>query len=99
MKGSGQEELYTILVETKSHVLKAYAKLDSDNWQDISSDIRNAIDTYSKLLTMTNIDARKQYNVSKVYIMLNELQNAANLKDPAVFLIKYKNLLEEMNNI
>ncbi len=99
LKGSGQEELYTILVETKSHVLKAYAKLDSDNWQDISSDIRNAIDTYSKLLTMTNIDARKQYNVSKVYIMLNELQNAANLKDPAVFLIKYKNLLEEMNNI
>lgn len=31
--------------------------------------------------------------------MLNELQNATNLKDTAVFLIKYKNLLEEMNNI
>ena len=99
LRGSGQEELYTILVETKSYVLKAYAKLDSDNWQEISTDIKNAIDTYSKLLTMTNIDARKQYNVSKGYIMLNELQNAVNLKDPAVFLIKYKNLLEEMNNI
>ena len=31
--------------------------------------------------------------------MLNELQNAVNLKDTTVFLIKYKNLLEEMNNI
>ena len=99
LRGSGQDELYTTLIETKSHVLKGYTKLDSDNWQEISTDIKNAIDTYSKLLTMTNVDARKQYNVSKVYIMLNELQNAANLKDPAVFLIKYKNLLEEMNNI
>lgn len=97
--GSGQEELYTTLIETKSHILKGYAKLDLDNWEEISTDIKNAIDTYSKLLTMTDIDARKQYNVSKGYIMLNELQNAVNLKDPAVFLIKYKNLLEEMNNI
>lgn len=99
LRGSGQEELYTTLIETKSNIFKGYAKLDSDNWQEISTDIKNAIDTYSKLLTMTDIDARKQYNVSKGYIMLNELQNAVNLKDPAVFLIKYKNLLEEMNNI
>lgn len=61
--------------------------------------MKNAIDSYSKLLTNTEIDARKQYNVSKGYIMLNELQNVANLKDSAVFLIKYKNLLEEFNNI
>ena len=31
--------------------------------------------------------------------MLNELQNATNVKDEAVFLIKYKNLLEEINNM
>ena len=65
----------------------------------LSNDIKNAIDTYSKLLTNTEIDARKQYNVSKGYIMLNELQNAVSLNNSTVFLIKYKNLLEEMNNI
>ena len=31
--------------------------------------------------------------------MLNELQNAINEQDETVFLIKYKNLLEEINNI
>ena len=31
--------------------------------------------------------------------MLNELQNAVNLKDKEIFLIKYKNLLEEINGI
>ena len=31
--------------------------------------------------------------------MLNELQNAVNVQDTSVFLIKYKNILEEMNNL
>ncbi len=99
LRSSGQEELYTTLIETKLNVFKAYAKLDTDNWQEISKDMKNAIDSYSKLLTNTEIEARKQYNISKAYIMLNELQNAVNLQDTSVFLIKYKNLLEEMNNI
>lgn len=99
LKGSGQEALYTILVETKWNVFKGYSKLDTGNWQEISKDIKDAIDTYSKLLTNTEINEKKQYSVSKVYIMINELQNAVNLNDSAVFLIKYKNLLEEMNNI
>ena len=99
LKGSGQEELYTVLIETKANIFQAYAKLDSQNWQEISNDVKKAIDTYSKLLTNTEIDARKQYDISKGYVMINELQNAVNLKDTAVFLIKYKNLLEEFNNI
>lgn len=99
LRGSGQEELYTTLIETKASVLKAYSKLDTKNWQEIANDMKNAIDIYSKLLTTTEIDAKKQYNISKGYIMLNELQNAVSLKDTAVFLIKYKNLLEEFNNL
>lgn len=99
LRGSDQEELYSTLIETKANIFKAYAKLDGQNWQEISADIKNAIDTYSKLLTNTEVDARKQYDISKGYVMINELQNAVNLKDSAVFLIKYKNLLEEFNNI
>ncbi len=99
LRGSGQDVLYTTLIETKSNVFKAYSKLDAGNWQEIANDMKNAIDQYAKLLTNTEIDARKQYNISKGYIMLNELQNAVNLKEVTVFLIKYKNLLEEFNNI
>lgn len=99
LRGSGQEILYTTLIETKWNVLKAYSKLDSGNWQEITNDVKSAIDTYSKLLTNTEINAKKQYNISKGYIMLNELQNAVSLNDSTVFLIKYKNLVEEINNI
>lgn len=99
LRSSGQEELYTTLVETKYNVFKGYSKLDGQNWQEISNDIKSAIDTYSTLLTNTKIEVSKQYDISKGYIMLNELQNAVNLQDSSVFLIKYKNLLEEINNI
>lgn len=99
LKGSEQENLYTTLVETKNNIIKAYSKLDSENWQEISNDITNSINTYSKLLTDTNIPTEKQYSINKIYIMLNELQNAVNMQDTTVFLIKYKNLLEEINNI
>ena len=99
LRGSDQEELYTVLVETKANVLKGYAKLDTQNWQGISDDVQSAINSYSKLLTNTNINEQKQYTVSKVYVMLNELKNCIDTQDPSVFLIKYKNLTEEMNNL
>jgi hypothetical protein len=99
LKSSGQEEVYTTLIETKNDIFKGYSKLDNQNWQEISDDVTSGIDNYSKLLTNTNIDSSKQYSISKVYVMLNELQNAVSLQDTSVFLIKYRNLLEEINNI
>jgi len=93
------EEIDKVLFETKSNIFKAYSKLDSEDWNGISTDIDSAISSFSKLLTNTNIDVNKQYHISKAYIMINELQNAVNVKDRAIFLIKYKNMIEEFNNI
>ena len=87
------------IVETKSYIVSAYSKLDAENWDGINDDIKKAIDVYSKLLTDTNIDNEKQYSLNKSYVILNEIQNAVNIKDKSVFLIKYKNLLEELENV
>ena len=94
-----EDELYKTIVETKSNIFKAYAKLDSGNWGKISDNIKNAINIYAKLLTNPNIETNKQYSINKGYIMLNELKNATDIQDTSVFLIKYKNLLEEIDNI
>lgn len=93
------DEIEKTLVETKNNILKAYSKLDSKNWREISEDIKQASNSFSKLLTNTNIDTNKQYSISKIYIMINELQNAISVQDETIFLIKYKNILEEMNSI
>ncbi len=93
------QELYKVLIETKNNIFKGYSKLDKGNWNDISSNINDAISSYSKLLTNTNIGQENQYSINKSYILLNEMQNAVNIQDVSVFLIKYKNLLEELNSM
>ena len=99
VQNTTSEETDKVLSETKTNIFKAYSKLDLDDWNGILKDIKAANDSYSKLLTNTNIDESKQYSISKGYIMINELQNTINLKDKSVFLIKYKNLIEEFNSI
>lgn len=91
--------LYKTVLNTKSNVFLAYSKLDGKNWDEISNDVKNAINVFSQLLTGNIVNTNNQTTINKVYVMLNELQNATNVKDETVFLIKYKNLLEEINNM
>ena len=93
------DTLYKTLLETKLNVFRAYAKLDSGDWAGISTNMVDAINVYATLLTNTEIDANKQASINKGYVMLNELKNAVDTQNTSVFLIKYKNLLEEINNL
>ena len=92
-------ELYKKVIKIKDNIFKAYSKLDTGNWEEIANDISNAIILYSELLTNTTENIEKQYEINKGYILINEMQNAVNLQDVSIFLIKYKNLLEELNSI
>ena len=94
-----ENKTYRAVIQTKNNLFKAYSKLDSGNWEEISNDIKITIDTYSSQLVNSNANSDKQYVTNKIYIMLNELQNAVSMQDKSIFLIKYKNILEEMNNL
>lgn len=94
-----EDIVHKTVLNTKSNVFLAYSKLDSKNWNEISNDIKNAINIFSQLLTGNVVNTNNQTTINKVYVMLNELQNAITVEDEAVFLIKYKNLLEEINNM
>ena len=93
------DTLYQTVVETKLNVFRAYAKLDYKDWDGINTNITDAINVYTPLLTNVQIETNKQASINKGYVMLNELKNAVNIKNDSVFLIKYKNLLEEINNM
>lgn len=93
------DTLYKTILETKLNVFRGYAKLDSGDWTGISTNIVDAINVYATLLTNTEMDANKQTSINKGYVMLNELKNAVDIQNSSVFLIKYKNLLEEINNL
>ena len=88
------------VIKTKNNIFKAYSVLDKEEWSTISDNINSATQEFTKLVTnINNKENVNQYNINKVNVMINELQNAITLKDKEVFLIKYKNLLEELQNI
>lgn len=91
------KEREKIIINTKNYIFKAYSILDTEEWSNISDNINRAIEQFSKLVNSKETGNR--YNINKVYIIINELQNAVNLKDKEIFLIKYKKLLEEIQNI
>ena len=99
IENTSENELGKKSIETKAYLLNAYARLDSQEWNEIEKSVSEAIEIYSNLLSSTDIDDSKQYVISKGYVMLNELQNAVSIKDVNVFLIKYKNLIEDFSEL
>ena len=94
-----KEEEYKSAIKAKENVLVAYSRVTLDKWEKVEQDLQSAIDVFSVLLTNTNINYKKQINVNKTYVILNELKNVASKKDKDVFFIKYKNLLEEIDGM
>lgn len=99
IKNCDVDEQYKIIITTKQNVFNAYSILDSEDWNQISKNIQTANETFSKLLTNINIKNNNQSSINRCYILLNGLQNSIETKDKKIFLIKYRNLLEELNNL
>lgn len=97
LKNCNKDEQYEIIINTKLNIFSAYTILDSEDWNSMSKYIQTANENFSKLLTDINLKNKNQYSVNKCYITLNNLQNTINKKDKELFLIKYKNLLEDLN--
>lgn len=93
------DEKNKIIISTKNDILQAYSLLDKDDWKKMQDYINSASQEFGRLLTDVNsIENENKYNTNKIYIMINELSNSINLQDKEVFLIKYKNLMEELQN-
>lgn len=99
VKYCDKDEQYEILLKTKQQVLNAYSILELNDWNQVAKYVQEAIDVYSKLLTNINIENKNQYVINKCYITLNNLKNAVEHQEIELFLIKYKNLLEELNTL
>ena len=87
------DDEYTSLLEIKSNIFNSYVFANAGNWEETLNFVKKAIESYSN--NLNNIDRNSNYNSDKIYIILNELQNAADISDLDIFLIKYKTFLEE----
>lgn len=99
LENTNADKKYKTVLQTKFHIFEAYSLLDSEDWEQIGMKTDDGINTFKELLGTESKNQQKQYGINKCYIMLNELKNATIEEDYEIFLIKYKNLLEEISNI
>ena len=95
-----EKEKDRVVIKTKNYIFKAYSVLENDEWQIVLDNVNMALQEFNKITTNISDNSNgHQYNINKSYIMINELKKSADFKDKEVFLIKYKNLLEELENV
>lgn len=83
---------------TESYLVNAYALLEESRWEDMKSQINKAQEHYNIIINSVN-DNNNQNKLSKAYVLLNETNNAINLKDKKLYYIKYINLMEALMKI
>jgi len=87
------------IVLTKSYILNSYAFVGQNAWDDAQNEIAKADETFRMITTDVEYASQNSYKVNKTYVLLNELKNSMSLNDTEIFYIKYRNLLEEINEL
>ena len=85
------------IIKTKSFIINAYSLVEAADWDNIKGELNKAIESFKLVTTDANFIIDNSYKVNKCYVLLNELNNSANMKDKEIFFIKYKNLMEELS--
>ena len=83
------------IARTKVDVIKGYVNIDLEQWDELDQNLNNAISNYENVLDKTD-GMKKEYNINKAYVLLQEFKNAVGTNDKELLFIKYKNLMEEL---
>lgn len=92
-----EDNIKKSVLNTKAHLLSAFCMVNSDKWEDMSAEMSKANQEFSTVINNVNIDKNKKLNVNRAYLLLKEAQNSTDVKDKEVFLLKYKNAIQELN--
>lgn len=84
---------------TKANILNAYALIEQNNFNQVKTELATAEQSFMPIINNITSNDSNQANINKAYILIKELQNINPDTDKDIFYIKYKNLMQELNNI
>jgi len=96
---SKQNATINNVYKTKSNILTAYSSVESEDFAKVEQEMKNAEQSFMPIINDVNAGTQNQVNINKAYILIKELQNFSRNRDVEIFYIKYKNLIQELNNI
>ena len=85
-------------IQTKTNIVRAYSIIEQEKWEEIKKEIASSINNFNAILNDVS-NNKNQYNVNKVYVLLNEFNNSIDTNDKEILYIKYKNLIDKWTKI
>lgn len=89
----------TNLLKVQSNIVTAYVNVSNEKWQDAQAQLSEANKQFTNLLNSVNQNFQNQATANQCYVLINELNKAARLKDKDIFYIEYQNLMKKMEAI
>ena len=82
----------------KSNILNSYALVEQERWDEVKEQVFNSVENITNIMNSINTEQFSQYQINRIYVMLNELYSSIDLKDKQLYYIKYRNVMEELIN-
>lgn len=92
---------YTLNVcNTKLNILNAYVlAVTGDRWNDITKCVTNAKSYFSSIISADESDEKRKNALQKSYVIIEDLERMSGLNDKEIFLMGYKNVMQELETI
>lgn len=84
---------------TKSHIYIAYTAASVNDWDSAIASASNAENTFLNVLNNTEYTKNKEHKVNMTYMLIKDLQISAASNERSLFFLKYKNLVESINQL
>ncbi len=95
-----EDDNFTInLYNTKLAIINSLILVSSDKWQDVTTSLSSANQSFSSILDSYNKEDYIKENYKKIKIMMEEFERSSKINDKSVFFMQYKNVMQELENI
>lgn len=98
-RGISSENSTQNIKQVKSYIINAYSVVEQGDWQTIENNLTEAEKTFKNITNDIEYMENKEYKINRTYILIKELQNSLSHRDRKLFYVKYKNLMESINNL
>lgn len=87
------------ILECKNKLLYCYKYANEEDWNQFNVSIDDLKMRFSNIVGNKENYKGKENNLNSAFVIIDEMKNSGNAGDKSVFLIKYKNLIQEFNII
>ena len=89
-----------LVANTIDSILRSYMYVNQDNWNDTKIAIEESQKSYIQIINIYDENSLfSKYKLTRIYVLLNELDSSISLKDKDIYFIKYQNVIEALINL